>query len=83
MTDNAGQPARTLRILAAEVKARHDAGEPILFLDARSEKAWGGLHSTGSSANMDLHSPRSSANHEPHEPRPERTQYTYVEDHCF
>jgi len=32
--------ARSLRIKAAEVKVRQEAGEPILFLDARSEKAW-------------------------------------------
>jgi hypothetical protein len=35
-------PARSLRITAEEVKARLDAGEPILLLDARSEKAWNG-----------------------------------------
>jgi hypothetical protein len=33
-------PARSLRIRADEVKSRLEAGEPVLFLDARSEKAW-------------------------------------------
>ena len=40
MTETAPKPARSLRILAPEVKARLDAGEPVLFLDARSAKAW-------------------------------------------
>jgi hypothetical protein len=40
MGNNAAKPARSLRMRAPEVKARLDAGEPILFLDARSEKAW-------------------------------------------
>ena len=33
-------PARTLRILPADVLQRLAAGEPVRFLDARSEKAW-------------------------------------------
>jgi hypothetical protein len=32
--------ARTLRIGPETVKARLEAGEPIVFLDARSQKAW-------------------------------------------
>ena len=42
MSESNPAKARTLRIRAAEVKARLEAGEPILFLDARSEKAWNG-----------------------------------------
>jgi hypothetical protein len=35
-----GGAARSLRITAAAVKARLDSGERVLFLDARSQKAW-------------------------------------------
>jgi hypothetical protein len=33
-------PARSLRIRPEEVKTRLEAGEPIVVLDARSQKAW-------------------------------------------
>jgi hypothetical protein len=33
-------PPRSLRIRADEVLARLRAGQPVRFLDARSEKAW-------------------------------------------
>jgi hypothetical protein len=33
-------PARSLRIHPADALARLTAGEPVLFLDARGEKAW-------------------------------------------
>jgi hypothetical protein len=42
MSEPTPAPARSLRIRAEEVKARLDAGEPVLLLDARSEKAWNG-----------------------------------------
>jgi hypothetical protein len=42
MSQNEPLRARSLRMAASEVKARLDAGEPILFLDARSQKAWDG-----------------------------------------
>ena len=41
MPDSTDSPtARTLRIRAESVRARLEAGEPIVFLDARSQKAW-------------------------------------------
>ena len=40
MSHNETWRARSLRIQAAEVKARLESGEPIRFLDARSQKAW-------------------------------------------
>ena len=39
MSDPPGK-ARSLRIHPEEVLTRHTAGEPMLFLDARSQKAW-------------------------------------------
>ena len=40
MSEPLSNAARSLRIRAAVVKARLEAGEPVRFLDARSEKAW-------------------------------------------
>ncbi len=40
MPEHSANRARSLRIRAKAVKTRLEAGEPILFLDARSEKAW-------------------------------------------
>jgi hypothetical protein len=40
MSEASGSKARSLRIRAEEVLARREAGEPLLVLDARSQKAW-------------------------------------------
>jgi hypothetical protein len=40
MSETTPARARSLRIRAEEVRARLEAGQPVLFLDARSELAW-------------------------------------------
>jgi hypothetical protein len=40
MSSTRQSPATSLRISAADLKARFDAGEPVTILDTRSADAW-------------------------------------------
>jgi hypothetical protein len=50
------------RLTAEEAKARHDRGEPLLFVDARSPESWGKSEETlAGSVRIDPHQITSEA----------------------